>query len=66
MNAAKHIISEALSVLIQLLLFIAAVQAGLKIQGHETALLLGAVTASLIIAYNDWKEKKKDEPQPEN
>lgn len=66
MNAAKHIISEALSVLIQLLLFLACVQIGLKVQGYETALLLGAVIAALIIAYNDYQEKKKDEPHPEN
>ena len=61
MNAAKHIISEALSVLIQLLLFLASVQIGLKVQGPETALLFGAVIAALIIAYNDYQEKKHRE-----
>lgn len=67
MNAAKHIISEALSFFIQFGLFLLGVQIGLNVKGyeHESALLIGAVMAALIFGYNDWKEKKKSEPEPE-
>ncbi|WP_028302976.1 hypothetical protein [Oceanospirillum maris] len=61
MEAAKHIISEALSVFTQFGFFILSVFAGLKIQGHELALVLGLAVAALIIAYNDYKEKKHRE-----
>ncbi len=65
-NAAKQIISAALSFFIQFGLFLVGVQIGLNVDGyeHEAALLIGLVMAALIFGYNDWKEKKDREPEP--
>jgi hypothetical protein len=60
-EAAKQIVSNALNIFIQFGLFMVAVFAGLKIQGHEMALVLGLAVAALIIAYNDYQEKTKGE-----
>ena len=66
MSAAKHIISEALSFFIQFGLLLLGVQIGLNVKGyeHESALLIGTAVAALIFGYNEWKEKKKSEPEP--
>lgn len=61
MNAAKHIISEALTPFIQYCLFLLAVFTGFEVQGYEAAIIMAVASASLIIAYNDWKEKKHRE-----
>ena len=67
MEAAKQIISGALSFFIQFGLFLVGVQIGLNVEGyeHESALLIGTAVAALIFGYNDWKEKKKSESEPE-
>lgn len=63
MEAAKHIISDALSMFIQFGLFIVAVFGGLRIQGHELALIFGLAAAALIISYNDYREKKREQSE---
>ena len=68
MQAIKEIVTAALSFFIQFGLLLVGVQIGLNVKGyeHESALLIGTAVAALIFGYNDWKEKKKDEPHPEN